>query len=330
MIKKVSEINKLNFNDFKLYLFYGNNEGHKNDEIKKIIEKNFNKTILKYDEKQIIDNKENFINSISNDSLFEKNKIIIIDRTTDKIVEILKIILNKNFDNLMIILKSVALDKKSKLRSMFERDKNLIIIPFYPDTSIILSSITRDFLKKKNLNISQSDINLIVDRCNGDRIFLNNELNKLETYLTFNKKIESKNLLKLINLSENYSIFDLIDSLLIGNTKRIIHILNENNFNNEDCIIIIKTYLLKVKKILKLADNFAKNKNLEMTILEAKPPIFWKEKDTVKRQLQKWKPDMLKKLISNINEVELNLKKNSQSSLNILKNFMFEQIFYKT
>ena len=131
---------------------------------------------------------------------------------------------------------------------------------------------------------------------------------------------------KLINLIENHSISELVDSCLINNSKKVSLILNENNFNNEDCIIIIRTFLTKTKKILKLANNYAKNNNLEMTVAEAKPPIFWKEKEAVKLQLQRWKPDILKKLISNINQVELELKKNSQSSLSILMNFIFEQI----
>ena len=128
---------------------------------------------------------------------------------------------------------------------------------------------------------------------------------------------------------ENHSISDLLDNCLINNSRKVLLILNENNFNNEDCIIVIKTFLAKTKKILKLANNYAKNNNLEMTISESKPPIFWKEKDAVKQQLQKWKPDMLKKLIANINQVELELKKNSQSSLSILMNFIFEQISIK-
>jgi DNA polymerase-3 subunit delta len=130
-------------------------------------------------------------------------------------------------------------------------------------------------------------------------------------------------------LIDNHSISDLLDNCLINNARKVLIILNENNFNNEDCIIIIKTFLAKTKKILKLANNYAKNNNLEMTISESKPPIFWKEKDAVKQQLQKWKPDMLKKLIANINQVELELKKNSQSSLSILMNFIIEQISIK-
>jgi len=134
---------------------------------------------------------------------------------------------------------------------------------------------------------------------------------------------------KLINLSENHSILDLIDNCFVNNSRKVTHILNENNFNSDECIIIIRAYLAKAKKILKLALNYAKNKNLEITILEAKPPIFWKEKDMVKSQIQKWSPDKLKKLISNINNIELELKKNSQSSLSILINFIFEQISSK-
>ena len=178
--------------------------------------------------------------------------------------------------------------------------------------------------------MSQSNINLIINKCNGDREFLENELSKIELFLYKKKNISTYELSKLVNLLESHGISELVDNCLINNSKKVSLILNENNFNNEDCIIIIRTFLAKTKKILKLAINYAMNNNLEMTISEAKPPIFWKEKDIVKLQLQKWKPNMIRKLISNINDVELKLKKNSQSSLNILMNFIFEQITSKT
>ena len=177
--------------------------------------------------------------------------------------------------------------------------------------------------------MSQSNINLIINKCNGDREFLENELSKIELFLYKKKNIEPYELSKLINLIDNHSVSELVDSCLVNNSKKVSIILNENNFNNEECITIIRTFLAKTKKILKLANNYAKNNNLEITVSEAKPPIFWKEKDSVKLQLQKWKPDMLKKLISNINQVELELKKSSQSSLSILMNFIFEQISSK-
>jgi len=330
MIIKEFELNKVNPNNYFFYLLYGKNEGLKKQIINKIISLNKNLEIKKFEEKQILDNQELFINEILSGSLFVKEKIIIINRTTDKILKILLEIYDRKIKDITIIIDSDNLDKKSKLRSFFEKEKEFICIPVYADTDQTLSILASKFFREKKISISQSNINLIINKCNGDREFLQNELNKIELFLYKKKNIETYELSKLINLIENHSISELIDNCLIKNLKKTSLIINENNFNYEDCIIIIRTFLAKTKRLLKLANNYKKNNSLEMTISEAKPPIFWKEKDTVKLQLQKWKPENLKKLISNISHVELDLKKNSQSSLNILLNFIFEEISPKT
>ena len=330
MIIKEFELNKVNPNNYFFYLLYGKNEGLKKQIIKKIISLNKNLEIKKFEEKQILDNQELFINEILSGSLFVNEKIIIINRTTDKILKILLEIYDRKIKDITIIIDSDNLDKKSKLRGFFEKEKEFICIPVYADTDQTLSILASKFFREKKISISQSNINLIINKCNGDREFLQNELNKIELFLYKKKNIETYELSKLINLIENHSISELIDNCLIKNLKKTSLIINENNFNYEDCIIIIRTFLAKTKRLLKLANNYKKNNSLEMTISEAKPPIFWKEKDTVKLQLQKWKPENLKKLISNISHVELDLKKNSQSSLNILLNFIFEEISPKT
>ena len=84
---------------------------------------------------------------------------------------------------------------------------------------------------------------------------------------------------------------ELIDNCLAKNQNKIIYILNENNFSNEDCIIILRTFLIKAKKILKLSLELEKNNDVNKTIATAKPPIFWKDKEIVKIQLNKWKPE---------------------------------------
>ena len=329
MIVKAFELSKININNYNLYLLHGKNEGLKKATISKIISSYENIEIQKFDEKQILENQELFMDEILSSSLFYAEKLVIINQTTDKILKNIEYIYNKKINGLILIINSDFLEKKSKLRNFFEKEKELISVPFYPDTTQTLSFLANKFFKEKKISISQSNINLIINKCNGDREFLENELSKIEFFLYNKKSIETHELSKLINLIENHSISDLLDNCLINNARKVLIILNENNFNNEDCIIIIKTFLAKTKKILKLANNYAKNNNLEMTISESKPPIFWKEKDAVKQQLQKWKPDMLKKLIANINQVELELKKNSQFSLSILMNFIFEQISLK-
>ena len=329
MIVKEFEFNKININNYNLYLLYGKNEGSKKEIISKIVSKNENIEIQKLDEKQILENQELFLEELLSSSLFSNEKLIIINRATDKILKNIENIYDKKINGLILIINSEILEKKSKLRNFFEKQKELICIPFYPDTTQTLSLLANKFFKEKKISISQSNINSIINKCNGDREFLENELTKIELFSYKKKNLETNELSKLINLIENHSISELIDSCLTNNSKKVSLILNENNFNNEDCLTIIRTFLAKAKKILKLANNYSKNNNLEITLSEAKPPIFWKEKDIIKLQLLKWKPEMIKKLIANINDIELEIKKNSSSSLNILMNFIFNQISFK-
>ena len=326
MIIKSFEINKINLDLNNLFLLYGKNNGFKNEFTKNIIKKKNN--VFNYDEKDILDNKDDFIEDLLTKSLFDDLKIIIIKRTTDKILSIIEDVLSKKIKDI-IILNADNLEKKSKLRSFFEKDKELICIPFYPDNEQTLSKLAYNFFKNKNIAISQANINLIINKCNGDREALLNELNKVEHYVKEGKKISSDEIIKLTNLNENHSVLELVDNCLAMNKKRIIDILNENNFKNEDCIIITRSFLNKSKKILQLSTEFEKNKNIELTISTAKPPIFWKDKEITKKQIRQWKPENIKKLIYRLNEIELLIKKNLNISINLITDFILEQLALK-
>jgi DNA polymerase III subunit delta len=323
MIKKSYEIEKINFKESKFLLLYGKNEGLKNEALDNLIKDKSN--ISSYDEKEILDNESNFIEGILSKSLFEQQKFIIIKRATDKILKIIEILNLKNLEEITIIINSDTLEKKSKLRSFFEKDKKYICIPFYPDNEQILSKLAYNFLRDKKISISSSNINLIVNKCSGDRETLINELRKIEYFNKNGKKINSESISKLINLNENHSISELIDNCLAKNKKKIISILNENNFSNEDCIMITRSFLIKAKKLLTLSILFESNKNIDLTISSAKPPIFWKEKEITKQQIYKWKPKNIKKLIYALSETELQIKKNINNSINLITDFILSQ-----
>ena len=328
MILKFFEINKIDLNINNIILFYGKIEGLKNENTKLLLKNS--KNIHYFEEKEILDNSVSFLESTFSKSLFEKEKVIIIKRATDKIINILEELKSRNVNDIVFILNSDTLDKKSKLRSYFEKSKNLICIPFYPDNEETLSKISNNYLKKKNISLSQSNINLIVNKCNGDRELLYNELKKIELFSRNGKKINTENISKLINLSENHSISELIDNCLAKNSKKTINILNENNFSNDDCILITRIFLNKAKKILKLTEEFEKNNNINLTISSAKPPIFWKDKEITKQQIYMWKAKNIKNLIYKINEIEFLLKKNLSNSINVITDFVLEQSSVKT
>ncbi|WP_440635083.1 DNA polymerase III subunit delta [Candidatus Pelagibacter sp. HIMB1746] len=327
MILKSFNLNKKIFEKNSLFLFYGNNEGFKEETIEKItnnIQKNF------IDEKDILLNEDVFFNDLYSGSLFENKKIIIIRRATDKSNKIIEKIDNEKLHDTQIILNATNLEKKSKLRSLFEKDKNLICVPFYPDTSETLLNLAKSRLNTMKIKISNYDLNSIINKCNGDRLFLKNELEKLTLYSKNKKQILPNEINKLVNLTENHDISELINNCLAKNEKKTLDILNENNFNNEDSILILRTFLNKVKQLLRLSNEFEINKNISKTISLAKPPIFWKDKIITETQLKKWNSKNLKLLIYKINEIELFAKKNLFISVKIIYDLIIDQTKIKT
>ena len=325
MIIKNYEITKINFERNKLFLLYGDNEGFKNEIIENITKhKKLNKYI--YYESEIFKNKENFFNSLSSKSFFENEKCIIIKKVSEKIKDIIDEIILKKYDDFILVLEAELLEKKSKLRNLFEKNKELICIAFYPDTFQNLNSIALNFFKKRNIRISNQSINLIIERANNKRQNLNNELEKINNYLNGKKEINFEDVLKLTNLSGEYDISILIDSCLAKNENQLIKIINENNFSNDDSVMILRYLLNKSKRLLKIKDHIEQNNdNVEVGIASFKPPIFWKEKDTIKKQIKNWTKQGIVELIDEVNRTELIVKKNFSFSINILLDFIFNK-----
>ena len=321
MIIKSFELAKIKSQNNKFVLLYGSNSGHKSEIINNYFTENFLGEILHIDENEVINN-ENFITELLTKSLFDNNKIIVISRVTEKISDIILEILERDLEGITIILNSGILEKNSKLRKLFEKENNLTAIPFYEDNNRNLISIAQIFFQEKKLRVSQEVVNLLVERSKGDRGNLKNELNKISNLSLTNKNINIDTVTKLTNLAENYSVFELSDNYLAKNSKKVSHILNENNYNSEDCILILRTILNKAKRLLRLKDQVEKHKNIDMVLSSFKPPIFWKEKEIVKKQVESWSFKEINRIIYKINDVEILIKKNSNSSINFVSDFV--------
>jgi DNA polymerase-3 subunit delta len=322
MIIKSFEISKIKLNDHKFYLFYGDNEGLKEETIKNLFEKSYPNKIHRYEEKEILDNINDFFNSIFTKSFFDDEKLIIINRATDKIKTIIEELIEKNPEDIQIILNSKNLEKKSILRKIFEKEKLIVCVPFYEDNNQTLNSIINLFFRNKKIPISQKLINILIERSRGDRKNLNNELEKIESFSSNKKSLNLEEIIKLTNLADNYSASELIDHSLAKNTRKTVTILNENNYSDEDNIIIIRTLLAKLKRLVKIYELVDKKNNIEQAISTFKPPIFWKDKPLISQQLRSWTRDHLKNLIYKTNEIEFLIKKNSTVAKNILSDFI--------
>ena len=322
MIIKSFELDKLNLIKSNLHLIYGNNEGIKEDIINKYYLNNFDGDVLKYEEQEILSNKDEFISSLLTKSLFDNKKLIIISRATDKLFVLFSEFLEREISDIQIIIKSSTLEKKSKLRSIFEKEKQMICTPVYEDDTRSLNFYIQNFLRENKLNLSQEIKNLLIERSKGDRINLKNELSKLKNLSISKKTLNVEDAIKLSNIAENYTVFELSDNYLAKNSKKVSNILNENNYSSEDCILIIRTILNKSKRLLKIRSEIDNNKNIDQVLSNFKPPIFWKEKDIIKKQVKLWSSKEIKELIFKINSLEISVKKNSTNSILFVSDFV--------
>ena len=322
MILKSFELGKSKLEDCNFYLFYGDNEGLKEETIINFFEKKYQGRVYRYEEKEILDNLSDFYNSVLTKSFFDNDKLIVINRVSDKIKVVIEELIEKKPEDIQFILNSKNLEKKSTLRKFFEKEKSIICVPFYEDNNQALNSIVSQFFRSKKIPISQQLINILIERSRGDRKNLNNELHKIENFSLNKKSIKLQEIIKLTNLSDNYSASELIDHSLAKNTKKTITILSENNYSDEDNIIVIRTLLTKLKRLLKIHELIDEKNNIDQAISSFKPPIFWKDKPLVIQQTRSWKKWEIKNLIYESNEIELLIKKNSTIGKNILSDFI--------
>ena len=322
MILRSYELSKLKLNKYNFYLLYGDNEGLKEDIIKNLFEKNYVDKIYRYEEREILDEKNDFFNSVLTKSFFDNEKLIIINRATDKVKVVIEELIEKDPQDILFILNSKNLEKKSVLRKLFEKEKKIVCAPCYEDNNQTLNSIITQFFRNKKIPISQQLINILIERSRGDRKNLNNELAKIEGFSLNKKNINLQEIIKLTNLADNYSASELVDNSLAKNTRKTLTILNENNYSDEDSIIIIRTLLAKLKRLVKIYELVDEKDNIEKAISSFKPPIFWKDKPLITQQISSWNKDKIKSLIYESNKVELLIKRNSSIGKNLLSDFI--------
>jgi len=309
-----------------IFLLYGENTGLIDQTIKDVFLPIFPKSVSNYDESEILRDIENFKSALFNKSFFEDEKLIIINRGTDKILSIIEELIEKKTQDIKVIIKSNFLEKKSRLRKFFEKDENTVIVAYYEDSYQTLYQLVQNFFKEKKLSISSENINLIIDRSKTNRNNIRTELEKILIFSKNKTTVQTKDLVKLINLSENHDISELVDQCLSKNKKKTINILNENNLNTDENILILRSFLNKLKRLKKLRINLEENKNIEQVLSSFRPQIFWKDKDVIKQQLNNMSLVEINYLIKKINKLELEIKKNFLLSNQIMTNFILENL----
>ncbi len=290
--------------DKNIILLYGENTGLKDDIKKSIIEKSKNKEIIRLTQDDILKNNYLLDNEIMNLSLFDDKKIILIDNITDKSFSLIEKNVSQN--NCIIYLFSGTLERKSKLRNLFEKEKALGLIPCYEDNEITLQNYIKNYLKNiKGLN--QEIINFIINNSNKNRDKIKNELDKAAVYF-MEKQINILELRQLLNLDENDNSQRLRDTAILGDKRLLNELISKTQINEQDNVIYIRGLLNQFIKLAEILEINKTTKNLTKAIESLKPAIFWKDKPMVLGQAKKWKIKKIKTTIDELTNTEILIK----------------------
>lgn len=320
MILKSFEIenNIQKIQQYKFVLIYGENIGLKETLKKNIINLNLKAEIINLYQEDVNKNKNIILNEIKNISLFSEEKIIVLNQIDEKnIIELDKILQSK--EKIKIILIADLLDKKSKLRTIFEKEKDLAIIPCYNDNDITLRKLINSELKEfKNLN--SNVINMILNYSNLNRKTIINNLDKIKSF--YDKKVLSEESLEeLLNSDRNELFENIRDASLIGDKTKLNNLLSNFAFSNEDAYLYLNMINYRLIKLLEIHKTNESFDDFNVTITKMRPPIFWKDKPVYLKLLKRWHKQSILEALEYLGHTEEKLKKNSSlNSLTMVKN----------
>ena len=290
-------------------LVYGENEGIKTDIKAKLKNSNQGYEIFNFFEEEVLKNKNILIDIIINESLFSEKKIIFIHNASDKIYNEIVECIDKNKLNIKIFIFSENLDKKSKLRNLFEKTKNLAVFACYKDNDkTLINYINTELAGFKGLTGEM--VNLIMTNSDYDRQIIHDELIKIKGFFV-KKLINQEYLLEILNIKNDTSFEEIRDSALRGQAKKVNKLLSEIDIQQEDSFYYLNSLNYRILKLLEIQKISKTINNYEKTLENLKPAIFWKDKPIYLEQLRKWNLRTLNKISSEIGEAEILMKKNS-------------------
>jgi DNA polymerase-3 subunit delta len=308
--------------DYQATLIYGINNGIK-DEIKNSLKnKAKDSEIIIFFEEEILKDISLLYKNIVNESLFSKKKLIFIHEVTDKILHLVSESIEKENKDIKVFLFAEKLEKKSKLRNFFEKNKKLAIFPCYEDNEkTLIAYVNKELRDFKGL--SGDIVNLIISNSNMNRKIIHGELVKIKDFF-LTKKINKKQILDLLNVKTNTHFDEIRDNALNGEKNKINKLLSEVDILNEETFFYLNNLnyrIIKLQEIISISGN--DSRRYMQTIESLKPAIFWKDKPIVMQQLDKWDLKKLYHIADKIGEIEILMKKNSYLRNDvIIKNFI--------
>src|SRR5439155_24554087 len=186
----------------------------------------------------------------------------------------------------LVVAEAGDLTARSALRRAFDDAPGAAAIGCYPDSARDLAQVIRDAFAAHRVGASRDATDFLVQHLGEDRLLTRAELEKLTLYAGDGGHIELDEARAVISDSAALSLDDALLAAAEGDAAALDRALSRVFQEGESPVTVIRALLRHLQRLHLLAARIAGGGSVEDAIRSARPPIFFKEQDSYRRQLQ--------------------------------------------
>lgn len=237
-------------------------------------------------------------------------RLIRIESASDKLTPLIKEYLQDPNDTALIILEAAELGPRSSLRKACEAAKNAAAVPCYVEDERDLGRLIRETLQAESLNIEHDAIAFLAANISGNRGKVRSELEKLITYKGTDKSpVTLDDASQACGESGATALDDLVYATAGHNPDKALRTFAKLTEEGVVFIVILRTLQGHFRKLHLTKSRIEQGANTESAIKSLQPPIFFKQQNVFKAQINNWSLHSLGNVLNKLNDLEAECKK---------------------
>jgi len=207
-----------------------------------------------------------------------------------------------------VVVEAGELPSRSALRRCFEAARSAAAIGCYPDTPRDLAAVIRETLAAHRVTASRDAGQFLVEHLGGDRLLTRSELEKLTLYAGEGGRVEIEDARLSISDTAAIELDDAVMAAAEGDAVRVERVLGRVLQQGESPVSIIRALLRHLHRLHAFVARLGGGASIDEMLRTARPPIFFKQEDSFRRQLGLWTEARLRPLLDRVAKAELNMK----------------------
>jgi DNA polymerase-3 subunit delta len=208
----------------------------------------------------------------------------------------------------LVVVEAGDLPARGALRRLFDDAPRGVAIGCYPDNARDLAEVIRETLAAHRITASRDALDFLVAHLGGDRLLTRGELEKLALYAGDGGRVELEDAQRSIADSAALSLDDAVLAAAEGDSAALARALSRVFEEGESPVSVIRAALRHMQRLHALSARLATGEPVDSVLRGARPPIFFKQQDSFRRQLAQWREPQLRQQLDVLAEAETQLK----------------------